>query len=1151
MPAFPATSKHSVIPADGRFPALPIRVMRGQPVSPYKITDLTITTTHDTATFHFTPPAGGTNFLYQIATGPIWGGDRYGGAAGAADGMYDYTGLTPDAVHKGRMFVNGVSSNVVDFTMQPPLSIDDLYVSTTETTATYVFTLLPGVANYTFQRLLGGVWGGDVTLTAAEVSSGQWTRTGMTPSTEYGFRVLSDGVESNIVTESTKAVAPPPPPPSETFQFTPHTEPYLESGTIIYVDKAATGANNGTTEADAFTQLQSALMTANPGDLILAKRGVYIENTETNPLTSGLSDLRWYSTVPTALTTNRSGTLEMPIYLEAFPGDEHLVIIDGEGLRSGFHMRHASYWQIRGLTFRNCYAMCIGHWAEEDVEVPNYNLLGKNLVIENNHFLDSVGGTEGNICHIAMWGTMNTVVRNNLFDGVTEDLTTGTALGYGGIAVQAYCTINALVEHNEFYRVGLGVYWKDHHIKDSVTREKNFEGEIRYNWFECTRSGFYMSSRQGSTEAGHNYIHHNVFVKNTEGAIQTRTPASKEAGGRLIVEHNMIDGTGYSGAKGIIADGQGPIVVKGNIGIRLDRFIFTKKYGERIIATVGPSDCNIFDNGRFTLAAYSTDQIHINTLAEWKGMAANAARGLLFSNPDPNSVNVGAYTICTAIDSKDFTLKPAGPAIGFMPDGTNAGPYQYGNEVIGINVAPPAPTPQSVFKASFADEDVVPTFADATHYADPTATVDGAGTLGSPWTFAQAMANAAPGNIVGLLPGAWYGTATRPAGDPLRRMYPAFAPVNSGTEADPIWFVAQYPAATNATNRTEIYSGASVAWEGWPAFGCLNKDYIKFVGIFTDLNNPNGQNWVDSGPACIRSGEGCGVYKCHIIGKQHPANDNNAGVRVESMHKAEIADNVISGFRGGNNNAGVTVYDCLGLRMHHNDISDCYYGIIPKAKPTGFMFYNNKVSNCVQFARILVPSYNGTDVEEGWLFNNIGDKLGLICGMTSSDGVFRVNKLKIFNNTFNDLTKLPNDPAAVSWAVSPPDEERDNPFFNNIIHSAGGFLGSYQGQPSTPVRMAKFIQSDRNVFHNVSDFFNGGPMDPFTVADWQTAGQELDSVFANPLFTDRAGKDFTLQAGSPAIGIGRDRLGQFGPVGGTVNAGARPLSQSEVIGVRA
>jgi hypothetical protein len=57
--------------------------------------------------------------------------------------------------------------------------------------------------------------------------------------------------------------------------FLAHLSPVSAAGGVIYVKTDATGANNGSSWADAFTSLEPALSAASSGDQIWIAQGIY------------------------------------------------------------------------------------------------------------------------------------------------------------------------------------------------------------------------------------------------------------------------------------------------------------------------------------------------------------------------------------------------------------------------------------------------------------------------------------------------------------------------------------------------------------------------------------------------------------------------------------------------------------------------------------------------------------------------------------------------------------------------------------------------------------------------------------------------------------------------------------------------------------
>jgi hypothetical protein len=85
-------------------------------------------------------------------------------------------------------------------------------------------------------------------------------------------------------------------------------------------------------------------------------------------------------------------------------------------------------------------------------------------------------------------------------------------------------------------------------------------------------------------------------------------------------------------------------------------------------------------------------------------------------------------------------------------------------------------------------------------------------------------------------------------------------------------------------------------------------------------------------------------------------------------------------------------------------------------------------------------------------------------------------------------------------------------FRQNIIYYDRGQLVGYWNPDN------RTFVFERNLYWNASGApitFSGKSLD-----QWRAAGQDKDSLIADPLFTDPLGGNFTLRPGSPATRIG-------------------------------
>jgi len=421
-----------------------------------------------------------------------------------------------------------------------------------------------------------------------------------------------------------------------------------------------------------------------------------------------------------------------------------------------------------------------------------------------------------------------------------------------------------------------------------------------------------------------------------------------------------------------------------------------------------------------------------------------------------------------------------------------------------------------------------PTFPNRTKTVSANAVGGGSGTDASPWTLLEAMQQAVAGDIVGIQAGVYVGVDPNQSGN-ARTYTPAFNPSNSGTVNSPIIFVAQNEANVSSTGLTDIRSGATVAENGWPAIGAYDADYIQWVGVYVDETNPNSKSIRESGATYFRESVGSKLRNSRIKGEAH-STDNHSGIRIEQTQGFEEDGNVISGFNGGTNEAGILIYKSNNFDLGQGEIFDCTHGVQVKGatNPTTDTIYgmdlNSKyVHDCDHFVRIGGP-VKGQNGELSYIHNNTVERVKWIAEFTSSATHFgSPDGLRIHNNVFYNVAG--NDPAALWVSAFASDEglvPRDNKFYKNIISGSGSYWGRY-GSGHTLQLFANVMQCEDNVLYDINQLFNGSSstnIDSKTLADWRALGQDLNSSTDDPLFTDAANGDFSLQAGSPAIALG-------------------------------
>lgn len=177
-----------------------------------------------------------------------------------------------------------------------------------------------------------------------------------------------------------------------TFLLTVFISPLF--GSIIFVDVDATGANNGQSWTNAYTDLQIALTNASPGDDIWVAKGIYLPTTGTERhlsfnLVSGVGVYGGFDGTETQLTqrdfVNNISRLSGDIGIENSAGDNSYHVVKGNNTDETA--------LIDGFTISNGYAN--GTFAADKkgggVIIDGGDAVVINCILENNYAIDGGG----------------------------------------------------------------------------------------------------------------------------------------------------------------------------------------------------------------------------------------------------------------------------------------------------------------------------------------------------------------------------------------------------------------------------------------------------------------------------------------------------------------------------------------------------------------------------------------------------------------------------------------------------------------------------------------------------------------------------------------------------------------------------------------
>jgi predicted outer membrane repeat protein len=342
-----------------------------------------------------------------------------------------------------------------------------------------------------------------------------------------------------------------------TFLFTAN---FLNAA-IIYVDPSAVGANNGSSWANAYTNLSSALAAANNGDEVWVKQGVYKPVTQVDVNGSGGADVREATfQVPdgvalyggfagTELSRDERNWVVNPTILSG-DIDNNDINMDGNCIAettadiAGNNAYHVVYTQnVNAFARIDGFIITAGYANSAVVSDPNqdggawYNRLDGGInasspAIENNTFIGNYAASEGGavFCtNAAAGGAVLSLIQHCKFQN-NKSNNAGGAVNIGSFSAGNYQPhfIKCEFSNNEAYRRGGAIYFTgDHAILDSCTFQNNMVTAISPDGSTLPGSG-------GGVAMTNSSAHFNNCIFTSNSATGNPTGAFEGGGGGAV-----------------------------------------------------------------------------------------------------------------------------------------------------------------------------------------------------------------------------------------------------------------------------------------------------------------------------------------------------------------------------------------------------------------------------------------------------------------------------------------------------------------------------------------------------------------------------------------------------------------------------------------
>lgn len=325
--------------------------------------------------------------------------------------------------------------------------------------------------------------------------------------------------------------------------------------------------------------------------------------------------------------------------------------------------------------------------------------------------------------------------------------------------------------------------------------------------------------------------------------------------------------------------------------------------------------------------------------------------------------------------------------------------------------------------------------------------------------------------------------------------------------------MGNWETAPDATSQYELVRNG-------PLIGTSTRAHVVWDGFHVRERNSYGP---DTGPVVIWDSENVVLLNNDVESNVEHLYDNHNIVRVEGSTASVIRNNHLHGLgmpvdAGPNNpqnHAAIMIYGSHDLVIEHNEIADAYAGIFPKgADGTGHTIRFNVIHGCAKAMRfsfhadLRVHQNAVYDCESAFQFAE------------------NISNVAVFNNVVHGGAMGLNNWFPIAGASA----------FNNVFYDVDA-PAYFEGGVGT-------LASNRNLFFGFTSFAPGD-----TLSGWQALGYDADSMSADPLFVDASGHDYHVDAGSPALGAGRDDadIDADGDTGETIPAGAY-VTGDEIVG---